>query len=556
MSLLPSTFRPLHDGWRLTAVSGPVPDSLKRALAGRIPATVPGEAHLDLLAAGLIADPFDGDNEAAQQWIGDTTWRYETTFEWIPAGEPAETTRMRHDLLACGLDTVAAVELNGHLVGRTQNQHRSYRWDVRPYLREGTNNLAVTFAAPVPEAKRRADTFGALPRVNHHEYNQLRKMACSFGWDWGIDVAGAGIWKPLGLDSWAGARIASVRPLVDVEGADGILRCHIEIERATENDIPVTLTLTPPQVGSTSSTTAPLATSAIIPAGKNSTTIEVRVPNVALWWPRGHGAQSRYELTISLLAATTWRGRIGFRTVTVDTTADEQGAPFNVIVNGKLIAIRGANWIPDHAFLTRITRERYARGISDAVAANMNLLRVWGGGSYELAEFYDLADEAGLLIWQDFPFACAAYPEDDDTAAEIEAEAREHIVRLSPHPSLIIWCGNNENTWGFVDWGWGGTLAGRGWGDRYYSDLLPSLLAELDPTRFYTPASPYSFGDYRHPNDFRYGLSHSWEPWNRLPYGEYRNISARFISEFGWQGPPAWATLISVVHDEPLNPFG
>ena len=187
---------------------------------------MPGEAHLDLLAAGLIADPFDGDNEAAQQWIGDTSWRFATTFEWAPGDAT------RHDLVAHGLDTVATVELNGAVVATTQNMHRSYRWDVRELLREGANTLVVTFAAPVPEALARAERDGALPRTNHHQYNQLRKMACSFGWDWGIDVAGAGIWKPIGLESWSGVRVASVRPLVDVDGTAGVLTAHVEIERA------------------------------------------------------------------------------------------------------------------------------------------------------------------------------------------------------------------------------------------------------------------------------------------------------------------------------------
>ncbi|MCL1899942.1 MAG: glycoside hydrolase family 2 protein [Promicromonosporaceae bacterium] len=595
------TFRALDAGWTLTAADGPVPSALAAALAAGIPATVPGEAHLDLLAAGLIADPFDGDNEAAQQWIGDVSWRFSTTFSHQPSGAD------RVDLVARGLDTVATVELNGVEIARTQNMHRSYRWDVRPLLRAGDNVLTLTFAAPVPETERRAAARGALPRVNHHEYNQLRKMACSFGWDWGIDVAGAGIWQEIGLESWSSVRLAAVRPLVDVRapqagsaglnsagldsadsdsvGADGILTCHVEIERATGQDAPgadgevtVSATLTPPgQDGAVSAT-------AVIPAGDTRATIEMRVADVQRWWPVGHGDEGRvkrqsagtsegkeavdeqsekhgeqplYHLSVKA-AADEWQGRIGFRTVEVDTTPDAHGAPFQLKINGRPIMVRGYNWIPDHAFLTRVTPQRYARGVADALDSGANLLRVWGGGIYEREDLYRLADEAGLLLWQDFPLACAAYPEDAETRVEIEAEAREHITRLSQHPSLVIWCGNNENTWGSVDWGWAGdpTVLRQGWGDYYYSELFPRLLAELDPTRFYTPASPYSFGRYRHPNDFRYGLSHSWEAWNRLPYQCYAEQSPRFMSEFGWQGPPALSTLTAVVRDEPLDPFG
>lgn len=543
MTYFPQTFRPLHEGWTLTAAGGPVPTPIAEDTTRGIAAVVPGEAHLDLLAAGLIADPFDGDNEAAQQWIGDTSWRYTTTFTWQPGDAD------RHDLVAYGLDTVATVELNGTVVGRTQNMHRGFRWDVRELLTPGENTLTVTFAAPVPEAAARAEKNGALPRVNHHEYNQLRKMACSFGWDWGIDVAGAGIWKPIGLDSWSGVRIASVRPLVDVEGTTGVLRAHVEVERAAGSaEVPVTVTLTSPS-GEV------LTAEGVVPAGEQSAVAELRVPDAALWWPVGHGDQPLYAVGVTAGTAA-WEGRVGFRTVAVDTADDDAGAPFTLRVNGEPVLVRGINWIPDHAFLTKVTRDRYERAISDALEGNINLFRVWGGGIYENDELYDLADEAGILLWQDFLFACAAYSEDDEMRAEVEAEARENVTRLSPHPSLVIWNGNNENTWGSVDWGWAGQLRGKPWGDLYYSELLPAVLAELDPTRFYSPASPYSFGDYRHPNDERYGTIHSWEVWNRLDYSVYRTQKPRFVSEFGFQGPPAWSTLTAVVHDEPMDPFG
>ncbi|MEN5074272.1 glycoside hydrolase family 2 protein [Isoptericola cucumis] len=557
MTYVPPTFRALHDGWTLTAaeLAANAPHGARPALAAGVPAVVPGEAHLDLHRDGLIDEPFDGDNEAAQQWIGDTSWRYTTTFV-RPPGDAA-----RHDLVAHGLDTVATVTLNGVEVGRTQNMHRSFRWDVREALREGENTLVVTFAAPVPEASARAEQDGDLPSTNHHEYNQLRKMACSFGWDWGIDVAGAGIWKPIGLDAWSGVRIASVRPLVDVlagagGGHDGLLTVHVEIERdgvRPDEAVPVTVALTPP------GGEGPLLKAATVAAGSTTATVELLVADVRRWWPAGHGDQPLYdvEVTASSGADTAeWSGRVGFRTVELDTTPDEAGAPFLLKVNGETVLVRGANWIPDHAFLTRVDRDRYARRVDDALEANVNLLRVWGGGIYESDDLYDLADERGLLMWQDFPFACAAYSEDEPMRAEVEAEARENVTRLSPHPSLVLWNGNNENTWGSVDWGWAGRLGGRPWGDLYYRELLPGVVAELDPTRPYSPASPYSFGDYRHPNDERYGTMHIWDVWNREDYTVYARYRPRFCSEFGFQGPPAWSTLTRVVHDEPLDPFG
>jgi beta-mannosidase len=552
----PLTFRALHEDWTLTAVTltADAPEAVAAALADRVTAIVPGEAHRDLRRANLIADPFDGDNESAQQWIGDTSWRFATTFTWSYDGAA------RHDLVAHGLDTVATVELNGTEVGRTQNMHRSYRWDVREVLREGENTLVVTFAAPVPEAAARAERDGALPRVNHHEYNQLRKMACSFGWDWGIDVAGAGIWKPIGLDSWSGVRVAAVRPLVDVldrsdGGHDGVLAVHVDVERADvadDVDVPLAVTVTDPDGEE-------LHALGIVPAGETSGVILVTVPDVRRWWPVGYGDQPLYGVGVTASAGAhvaAWSGRVGFRTVELDTTADASGAPFLLKVNGERVLVRGANWIPDHAFLTEIDHDRYARRVADALEANINLLRVWGGGIFESDDLYNLADEHGLLMWQDFLFACAAYSEDEPMRFEVEAEARENVTRLSPHPSLVLWNGNNENTVGSVDWGWAGRLGGRGWGDAYYSDLLPRVVAELDPTRPYTPASPYSFGDYRHPDDERYGSVHIWDVWNREDYTVYARHKPRFVAEFGFQAPPAWSTLIDVVHDEPLDPFG
>ncbi|GAA4160813.1 glycoside hydrolase family 2 protein [Gryllotalpicola daejeonensis] len=546
MTYTPSTFTPISSGWTVAPLEGPVPVAVTEA--GPVPAAVPGVIHTDLLRAGLIDDPFDGDNEAAQQWIGDTSWRYATTFEWHDDGSA------RHDLVAYGLDTVATVTLNGTVIAHTENQHRSYRWPVAALLREGANELVVEFAAPVPEVNRRAAEFGALPQVNHHEFNQLRKTASHFGWDWGIDVAGCGIWQPIGIDSWSGVRIDAVRPLVAVEAdGTGLLTAHVEIERADAS------TDGPSQGVGVSIQVAGhgdwVNFGDVIPEGVSAGVFELRVPNVQKWWPVGHGEQPLYDVAVSVGEAK-WTGRVGFRNVRVDTAPDAAGRPFNLYVNDELVLVRGVNWIPDHAFLTEISPERYARRLADAVEANVNLIRIWGGGIYESDAFYERADELGLLVWQDFLFACAAYSEEQHLAAEVEAEAREQITRLAQHPSLVIWNGNNENIWGYVDWGWPALLDGRTWGEGYYRELFPKLLAELDPTRFYSPASPYSFGDYLHPNDEHHGTMHIWDVWNHRDYSVYREYTPRFVSEFGFQGPPAWSTLTRVVHDEPLEPFG
>ncbi|MBD8466468.1 glycoside hydrolase family 2 protein [Plantibacter sp. CFBP 8798] len=545
-------YLPLHSDWTLTALAGPVPTPVRDLT---VAASVPGCVHLDLHARGLIADPFDGDNETAQQWIGSTAWRYETVFHW--RAEEAD----RHELVALGLDTVASIELNGTCVGETENQHRSYRFDVGPYLRAGENRLTITFAAPVEEAEARSAAHGARPHVNHHPYNALRKAASNFGWDWGIDVATSGIWRPIGIESWSGVRIDSVRPLVDLadheDGVVGLLDARIRLDwAAPSHDTSEERVRLRVAVGGVEDTVS-------VTPGAQEVRVALTIPKVDVWWPRGHGGQPLYDVLVDVLgdewtdASTAhWHSRIGFRTVRIDTMPDDHGAPFDIVVNGELIQIRGANWIPDHAFVTETDRDRYRRRVTDAAEANMNLLRVWGGGIYESDDFYDACDEAGILVWQDFLFACAAYAEEEWLAVEVEAEAREAITRLSPHPSLVVWNGNNENIWGYVEWGWRQELKGRTWGNGYYRELLPALIAELDPTRPYSPASPYSFDEYLHPNDAANGTMHIWDVWNRLDYSEFRQHHPRFASEFGFQGPPAWSTLVDAVHDEPLDPYG
>jgi beta-mannosidase len=530
---------PVHSDWTVTAVGGDVPDRIAGVV---VPATVPGCIHLDLLAAGLIPDPYLDENEDAVAWVGRVDWRFETTIEWDAGG--AEV-----DLVALGLDTVARIELNGVLVANTANMHRSYRFAVRDKLQVGPNVLAITFAAGLTAAEHASELLGPRPHVNAHPFNALRKMACSFGWDWGPDLVTAGIWRPIYLESWAQARIAAVRPLVEVHGTDGILHAHVDIQRAAGFDGELRLDVD----------VAGAQVQARVPAGESEAVVDVTVPAVDLWWPHGYGEQPMYPVTVALsctaddLELAAWSGRVGFRTVALDTSPDEFGTRFAIVVNGVPVFARGVNWIPDDAFPVRITRDRYAQRLEQARAANVNLIRVWGGGIYESEDFYNLCDELGLLVWQDFLFACAAYSEDEPLRGEVIAEAREVVTRLSPHPSLALWNGNNENIWGFEDWGWKEPLDGRSWGWGYYTEILPAIVAELDPSRPYSPGTPYSFSAGKHPNDPAHGTMHIWDVWNELDYTAYRRYVPRFVAEFGFQGPPTWATLNRAVHDHPLT---
>jgi beta-mannosidase len=536
VSVAKTTHR-IHHGWSVRVVDGPAPAQIAGHSFG---ATVPGSVHTDLLAAGLIADPYLDDNESLQAWIGVCDWEYRTTFDWRDEGRDVT------ELVFEGLDTIARVELNGTVIAETRNMHRTYRAEVRELLRDGENVLTVTFASPVRYADRESLMQGYRPHVNHHPYNSIRKMACNFGWDWGLDVATVGLWRPVTLQSWSGARLESVRPTISMDGADGVASVRVEINAAVDSAYSARVS-----VGSVSSTVQ-------FSPGETVAEARIVVADADRWWPIGHGGQPLYDLDVVLMdgetALDSWHNRIGFRTVRIDTEPDESGTPFTILVNDRPIYIKGANWIPDDAFVHRVDRARYEERILQAATANINLLRVWGGGIYESDDFYDVCDERGILTWQDFLFACAAYSEDEPMWSEVEAEARDNIVRLMPHPSLVIWNGSNENIWGFEEWGWSKRLGDRSWGLGYYLDLLPRLIAELDPARPFTPSSPFSPTEGHHPNDPRHGTVHLWEMWNREDYLNYRNHAPRFVGEFGWQGPPTWSTMTRSISDSPLTP--
>ena len=529
------TQRRLDTGWTLSRarpVGAP-------ALPGTIPATVPGTVHTDLLAARLIPDPYLDLNEITVDWVGRCDWRYELTFPW--QGDGARNV----ELVFPGLDTFAQIVLNGAIIGETANMNRTYRFDVRGLLRAGDNTLEVLFESPWTRGEELARQYEPRPNNYPGPANLMRKMACNFGWDWGPTLVTSGIWKPVLLESWSNARIDRVRPQITLSGADGHVRADVDLDLAE------------PHGGLTLRATTGGATVELPIAGA-SAVLDLTVPSPALWWPHGLGSQPLYDLTIELLAdgvvTDSWSRRIGFRSLRLDTSKDETGTAFIFIINDVPVYICGANWIPDDCFLPRVTPERYTARIDQAKQANINMLRVWGGGIYETDAFYEACDAAGMLVWQDFLFACAAYPEEGDLPAEIEAEARDNIVRLMPHPSLVLWNGNNENIWGWFDWGWQGVLDGRTWGQGYYLDLLPRLVAELDPTRPYWAGSPYSGTMDIHPNDPAHGCTHEWNVWNDVGYEHYRDTIPRFCSEFGWQAPPTWATLTQSVHDDPMTP--
>ena len=524
----------LTDGWTLIC-AGQNPH-----LRDTFAATVPGCVHTDLMAAGAIPDPYIDLNEITTDWIGRSDWTYACTFDWKPA-------QANTDLVFEGLDTVATITLNGVEIGRTFNMHRTYRFEVTHHLKAGRNELSVTFANVFDYAKPLHEHYGYRPNNYPGPGHIVRKMACNFGWDWGPTLVTAGIWKPVSLQSWTDAKLDAVRPSIGLRGASGHVHLSVDITRT--DDAPLLL----------EATVAGVTERVELTAGQTSAELDLLVPDARLWWPHGFGNQPLYDLKVALISADVtpldqWTRRIGFRSVRLDTSDDDIGSAFTFVINDVPIYIFGANWIPDDCFPSRIPAGQTTKRIQQAKDANINMLRVWGGGIYESDAFFEACDEAGMLVWQDFLFACACYPEEEPLRSEVIAEARDNVTRLMGHTSLVLWNGNNENIWGFADWGWEPALEGRTWGLDYYLNVLPEICAELDPTRPYFAGSPYSGSEGVHPNDDNHGCKHIWDVWNTAGYEVYADYIPRFCSEFGWQAPPTWATLSGAVSDDPITP--
>ncbi|MEI7660097.1 MAG: glycoside hydrolase family 2 TIM barrel-domain containing protein [Actinomycetes bacterium] len=492
-------------------------------------ATVPGSIHTDLIAAGVIGDIRTTGSEAEQEWIRNTDSTYRVN---IPAQSSAH-----HELNFLGLDTLATVSINGDKKLTTENMHRSYSIAV-----DATQNLdlQIDFKAPLPEALKRQSEQGIYPNPYNMPYNYFRKMACSFGWDWGPITGTSGIWKPIVLTSWDEGVIDSVTVIGDVVNSIPVLTV-VSVGRGVSKNLKIEV------------------------SGNHRADFETvinsrdsfELSGFDLWHPRGFGDPTMYTVTISLLNSNDevidqHTNRVGFRKVELDQSKFDDREMFAILVNGTRVWARGVNWIPDDPFPHRVSRAHYEKKIDDLFSVEVNAIRVWGGGIYESDDFYDLCDEKGIIVWQDFLFACAAYPENESFEAEVRAEATEAISRLANHPSLVLWCGGNECIEGFQHWGWREPLAGKAWGSKYYYEVLPQLLQEIDGTRAYIPGSPFSTLS-EDVKDFSSGTNHIWDVWNERGYQRYEEYSPSFAAEFGYNGPGSWQTLTQAIGKDTLD---
>ena len=510
-------------------------------------AHVPGCAHTDLMRAGVMAHPDSVGGEAAQEWVG------RTEFTWLREFSVDEAVRAHAhiDLVFERLDTEATVSLDGEQVLACANEFHPQRVEVTRQARGADNGrefaLAVTCEGSVAEVERLERELGRRP-VNGDwtPYPFLRKTACEFGWDWGPRVPSSGIRGLVYLHGWTHARVNAVRPLVtSCDATRGTVEVVIDAAMDAGADVEVRCELTAPD-GRKIQARGRLKAADSSRPGFAEARVTLEVPKPMLWWPRGHGGQPLYRLDVALQCAGEVIDRatrsIGVRTAELDTRPDRDGTAFVVKVNGAAIWCAGANWIPDGLFDEVGDPTRVRERLVQACEANLNMIRVWGGGGYEQEHFYSACDELGLLVWQDFAFACATYPEDDPFPARVDAEARFQVARLSSHPSVVLWCGGNEDILAWASWGFRERLReGQSWGRRYWLELLPRICSELDPTRPYWPESPWSGSLELHPNDPTRGDRHTWDQEAKVE--GLRTITPRFCSEFGHQSPPALATL-------------
>jgi beta-mannosidase len=538
----------LHQGWTL-APATLADGAPTRGFDSAIPAVVPGCVHTDLLAAGVIPEPYHGTNWQETAWIGESDWTYRCHFT-VP---PDFLAHDRLELVCEGLDTVATLTLNGTEIGRAEDMHLPYRFAIGDHVRLGENELAIVFHSPIRYADAQQARLGELPHMTLSiagHYNFIRKMACNFGWDWGPALTTSGIWRPIRLQGWSTARLEGVRPLVTcADETQARVEVHLALARTTDEPVQVEITLTDPD-GET------VAMASMTVAGETAC-LPLEIAQPKRWWPRGYGEQPLYCLQVRLTAGEVemdrWARHIGLRTCALRTEEDPAGREFVLLVNDRPIFCQGVNWIPDDCFPHRVNAARYRRRLDQAADAGVNLARVWGGGLFEDDAFYDACDELGLLVWQDFLFACAAYPEEEPFRSLVEREARANLTRLAPHPSLVLLNGGNECIW--IEYRWQqqhGTT--RTWGLGYYLDLLPRLVEELLPTCPYWPNSPYSGSMDLHPYEDAFGNQHQWVRWHGglLGHESYREFRPRFVAEFGQQAPPTYATLAAVLSPEEL----
>lgn len=564
---LPAAATPLSAQWSFRLLPGNAQAAAHPKATEWRSAEIPGSIHTDLLAHDLIPNPYAGAPEAGLQWIGLVDWEYQARFNV----DPATLARKHAELTFEGLDTFAEVTLNDRPLLKANNSHRTWRARVDGRLKARDNTLRIVFRSPITTL---LPSVQAMPHKIAGNYpspygdepkdamvgNFARKPGYHFGWDWGPRYVTAGIWRPVTLDSWDAQRITDVAvqaQALSEQRAD--LRVDVEIERAVAGNVQVAVTLTDPD----GRVAATVEQKANLRKGKQVVSVPVQLANPRRWWPVGYGEQARY--TVRTVVDAGKQGRVeqqlrtGLRTVELRREVDRDGGQgFAFVINGVPIFAKGANVIPFDAFPARVDTARLRRDLTAARDANMNMVRNWGGGYYEDSTFFDIADELGLLVWQDFMFGGGMQPGYDPAFRQnVVAEARDNVRRLRRHPSIVLWCGNNEEETAWKDWGHGRDLtaadpefAGKVW--KGYVDLfghdLRQVVGEHGLGVPYWSSSPSNDLDDK-ANDSTRGDKHYWQVWGNpaLPVQAYLRETPRFMSEYGLQAWPSLRTLEGII---------
>jgi len=512
-------------------------------------AVVPGSVLNDLIRHGEIDDPFYRDNERFAYDIASRDYEYIREFD---VGE--ELLHYKNIILRFeGLDTITEIKINGKSVAKTNNMHRIYEFDVKPYLVSGLNKLQITLFSPIQYISKKQseeELWGVGDAIEG--YPHIRKGHSMFGWDWGPQIPDLGIWRGVSLLAWNTGRINDV--YVTQDHRENEVGVNVQVKVEMHSNEPVTLRV---------KLTSPLGDeqSIIKENVRGEEAININVENPQLWWPNNYGEQPLYKIDVitsddvSILDERTLN--IGLRTITVKHESDQWGKSFEFEVNGRSIFAMGANYIPEDSILARNSKERTEQLINDCVEANFNMIRVWGGGIYPEDYFFDLCDQKGIIVWQDFMFACSEYDLNDDFRKNVEQEVIDNMKRIRHHACLGIWCGNNEVEEAWVYWG----IPGEGYKHKadyikLFEFIIPELAKELDPQTFYWSSSPSSGGGFNEPRNPNEGDMHYWEVWHGLkPFSEYEKFHFRFCSEFGFQSFPSMKTINSFTEPEDRNIF-
>ncbi|SFL69037.1 beta-mannosidase [Gracilibacillus orientalis] len=536
-------------------------------------ATVPGCVHTDLLEHGMIPDPFVGKNELDLQWIDKQDWEYQTTLSFSSDWLQEE----RIELTFEGLDTYASVYVNGEKVLQADNMFRSWKVDVKSHLKVGENQLLVYFQSPIHHDIGKPDQLGYnLPADNDHSEDGgvgkkklsvfARKAPYHYGWDWGPRFVTSGIWKGVYIEAWSGAKLMDVhmqQQAVSFEKAE--ITAAIEIEATKETEIKLVI-----------SDQHVLNISKLCKLTKGFQVIKVPIliKNPQLWWSNGLGKPYLYcfqvDLKLNEQIQSTRVVKTGLRSLRLVREDDRNGQSFYFELNGVPVFAKGANHIPNDSFQTRTTKESYEHEIATAAASNMNMLRVWGGGIYEYDIFYELCDEYGMLVWQDFMFACSMYPGDLAFIHNVKQEAIDNVKRLRNYACIALWCGNNEMdaAWSEFEeeagWGWKQRYNGsqreeiwKGY-DEVFHHLLPSVVEEYDLNTDYWPSSPMKELSYNKDQHATFdtvekGDIHYWDVWHGLkPIEAYKEKVGRFMSEYGFQSFPEKKTVFTYAKEGDL----